>query len=46
MINFYNDVLERFKEHTVVNAIFQKPIDIELLKTLRLIRFNIILQWI
>ena len=29
-----NDVLERFKEHTVVNAIFQKPIDIELLKTL------------
>ena len=29
-----NDVLDRFKEHTVVNAIFQKPIDIELLKTL------------
>ena len=29
-----NDVLDRFKEHTIVNAIFQKPIDIELLKTL------------
>ena len=29
-----NDVVDRFKEHTVVNAIFQKPIDIELLKTL------------
>ena len=29
-----NEVVERFKEHTVVNAIFQKPIDIELLKTL------------
>ena len=29
-----NEVINRFKEHTVVNAIFQKPIDIELLKTL------------
>ena len=29
-----NDVLDSFKEHTVVNAIFQKPIDIGLLKTL------------
>lgn len=29
-----NEVVEHFKEHTVVNAIFQKPIDIELLKTL------------
>ena len=29
-----NDVVNNFKEHTVVNAIFQKPIDIELLKTL------------
>lgn len=29
-----NEVVERFKEHTVVNAIFQKPIDIELLKSL------------
>ena len=29
-----NDIVNRFKKHTVVNAIFQKPIDIELLKTL------------
>jgi len=29
-----NDVLDRFNNHTIVNAIFQKPIDIELLKTL------------
>ncbi len=29
-----NDVLDRFNKHTIVNAIFQKPIDIELLKTL------------
>ena len=29
-----NEVVERFKEHTVVNAIFQKPLDIELLKSL------------
>ena len=29
-----NDVLNRFKNNTVVNAIFQKPIDVELLKTL------------
>ena len=29
-----NDVLERFNKTTIVNAIFQKPIDIELLKTL------------
>ena len=28
-----NDVIKRFKTHTVVNAIFQKPIDIDLLKT-------------
>jgi hypothetical protein len=29
-----DDVLDRFNNHTIVNAIFQKPIDIELLKTL------------
>lgn len=29
-----NDVVNKFKEHTIVNALFQKPIDIELLKTL------------
>ncbi len=29
-----NDVFDRFNQHTVVNAIFQKPIDVELLKTL------------
>ena len=29
-----NDVVNNFKEHTVVNALFQKPIDMELLKTL------------
>ena len=29
-----NDVVNKFKNNTVVNAIFQKPIDIELLKTL------------
>ena len=29
-----NDVVNRFKNHTVVNAIFQKPIDVDLLKTL------------
>ena len=28
------DIVNRFKKHTVVNAIFQKPIDVELLKTL------------
>ena len=28
------DVIDRFKKHTVVNAIFQKPIDIDLLKAL------------
>ena len=29
-----NDIVNRFKKHTIVNAIFQKPIDIGLLKTL------------
>ena len=29
-----NDVANRFNKNTVVNAIFQKPIDVELLKTL------------
>ena len=29
-----NDVVNRFKKNTVVNAIFQKPIDVELLKSL------------
>ena len=29
-----NDVVNKFKNNTVVNAIFQKPIDVELLKTL------------
>lgn len=29
-----NDIVNKFKKHTVVNAIFQKPVDIELLKTL------------
>ena len=29
-----NDVVNNFKNHTVVNALFQKPIDVELLKTL------------
>ena len=29
-----DDVVTQFKKHTVINAIFQKPIDIELLKTL------------
>lgn len=29
-----NEVKERFNKNTIVNAIFQKPIDIELLKTL------------
>ena len=29
-----NDILKTFKEETVVNAIFQKPIDIDLLKSL------------
>ena len=29
-----NDVVNRFKNHTVVNALFQKPIDVDLLKSL------------
>ena len=29
-----DDVVKAFNKHTVVNAIFQKPIDVELLKTL------------
>jgi 1-deoxy-D-xylulose-5-phosphate synthase len=29
-----NEVKERFNKNTIVNAIFQKPIDVELLKTL------------
>ena len=29
-----NDVVKSFNKHTIVNAIFQKPIDIELLKSL------------
>ena len=29
-----NEVINRFKNNTVVNALFQKPIDVELLKTL------------
>ena len=29
-----NEVKERFNKNAIVNAIFQKPIDIELLKTL------------
>ncbi len=29
-----NDVVKTFNKHTIVNAIFQKPIDIELLKSL------------
>ena len=29
-----NDVVNKFNKHTIVNAIFQKPIDVDLLKTL------------
>ena len=29
-----NELIEKYKEYDVVNAIFQKPIDVELLKTL------------
>ena len=29
-----NEVVNRFKNNTIVNALFQKPIDVELLKTL------------
>ena len=29
-----NEVVNKFNKHTVVNAIFQKPIDVDLLKTL------------
>ena len=29
-----NEVVDRFNKHTVINALFQKPIDTELLKTL------------
>ena len=29
-----NEVVERFNKHTIVNALFQKPVDVELLKTL------------